>query len=31
MLSRSPEDGSVRVSTPLQDAENWRSRASLPQ
>jgi predicted ATPase len=31
MLSRSPEDGSVRVSTPLQAAENWRSRASLPQ
>jgi predicted ATPase len=30
MLSRSPEDGSVRVSTALQDAENWRSRASLP-
>ena len=31
MLSRSPEDGSVRVSMPLHDAENWRSRASLPQ
>jgi predicted ATPase len=30
MLSRSPEDGSVRVSTPLEDAKNWRSRASVP-
>jgi predicted ATPase len=30
MLSRSPEDGAVRVSTARQDAENWRSRASLP-
>ncbi len=30
MFSRSAEDGSVRVSTPLEDAQNWRSRAVVP-
>jgi predicted ATPase len=30
MLSRSPEDGTVRVSTPLQDAQDWRTRATAP-
>jgi predicted ATPase len=30
MLSRSPEDGSVRVSAPRQDAQDWRGRDSAP-
>jgi predicted ATPase len=30
MLSRSPEDGSVRVSTPTLSAQDWRSRATAP-
>jgi predicted ATPase len=30
MLSRSPEDGSVRVSYPLQDRNDWRNRSSEP-
>jgi predicted ATPase len=30
MLSRSPEDGSVRVSTPMLDAQDWRTRATAP-
>ncbi|HVG63156.1 MAG TPA: AAA family ATPase [Hyalangium sp.] len=28
LLSRSPEDGSVRVSTPMLDAQDWRIRAT---
>ena len=30
MLSRSPEDGTVRVSYPLQDQGDWRNRSSEP-
>jgi predicted ATPase len=30
MLSRAPEDGSVRVSYPLQDDSEWRNRSSEP-
>jgi predicted ATPase len=30
MLSRSPEDGSVRVSTPMLDAQDWRTRTTAP-
>ncbi|HYI01434.1 AAA family ATPase [Hyalangium sp.] len=30
MLSRSPEDGSVRVSAPRQDTQDWRGRDSAP-
>jgi predicted ATPase len=30
MLSRSPEDGSVRVTTPMLDAQDWRTRTTAP-
>ncbi|HEX8698192.1 MAG TPA: AAA family ATPase, partial [Myxococcaceae bacterium] len=30
MLSRAPEDGAVRVSSPLQDSSDWRGRSSEP-
>jgi predicted ATPase len=30
LLSRSPEDGSVRVSSPMQDSTDWRSRSCEP-
>jgi predicted ATPase len=30
VLSRSPEDGSVTVSTPKLDAQDWRTRATAP-
>ncbi len=30
LLSRSPEDGSVRVSYPMQDSTDWRSRSGEP-
>jgi len=30
MLSRSPEDGSVRVNAPRQDAQDWRGRDTMP-
>lgn len=30
MLSRSPEDGSVRVNAPRQDTQDWRGRDTMP-
>jgi predicted ATPase len=30
MLSRSPEDGSVQVNAPRQDAQDWRGRDTMP-
>jgi predicted ATPase len=30
MLSRSPEDGSVLVNAPRQDAQDWRGRDTMP-
>jgi predicted ATPase len=30
MLSRAPEDGSVRVSYPMQDSSDWRGRSTEP-
>ncbi|MDY7228951.1 AAA family ATPase [Hyalangium rubrum] len=30
LLSRSPEDGAVRVGTSLQDSQDWRGRSSEP-
>jgi predicted ATPase len=30
MLSRSPEDGSVRVTTPMLDEQDWRTRTTAP-